>query len=67
VSGPGTTFTSPPSGDRSDIARANAKAMDYVRRDEFFDSCGDQSPGVEPDVLERLLLSAPVTHGADQR
>jgi hypothetical protein len=65
VSGPGARFVSPPSGERSDIAAANGKAMEDVRLDEFLDRCGDQSPGAEPDVLERLLLSS-LPNEADQ-
>jgi hypothetical protein len=67
VSGPGAAFISPPSGNRSDIAAANGRALDTVRLDEFFDGRGDQSHEVEPDVLERLLLSSLSTDEADQR
>jgi hypothetical protein len=67
VSGRGATFISLPSGNRSDIAAANGRTMDTVRIDEIFDGRGDQSPEVEPDVLERLLLSSLATGEADQR
>lgn len=67
MSGPGAAFISPPSGNRSDIAAANGRALDTVRLDEFFDGRGDQSHEVERDVLERLLLSSLSTGEADQR
>jgi hypothetical protein len=67
MSRPGAAFISPPSGNRSDIAAANGRAVDTVRLDEFFEGRGDQSPEVEPDVLERLLLSSLAIGEADQR
>ena len=67
MSGPGAAFISPLSGNRSDIAAANGRAVDTVRLDEFFEGRGDQSPEVEPDVLERLLLSSLAIGEADQR
>jgi hypothetical protein len=53
--------------DSAGISSEFAVAMDDVRLDEFLDGCGDQSPGVEPDVFERLLLSSLATDEADQR
>jgi hypothetical protein len=67
VSAPEAAFISPPSGNRSDIAAANGRGLDTVRLDEFFDGGGDQSLEVEPDDLERLLLSSLSTGEADQR
>jgi hypothetical protein len=49
------------------ISSEFAVAVDDVHIDEFVDGCGDRSPGVEPDVLERLLLSSLATEEADQR